>query len=98
MQTVSWLVICGSGPVLVGGMYPSAIAQTLRPIVFMRKKHASAVRRLWSCKSLQHEVSLAELVRQPSLRAGRDSHSIDGRGSGQCRSFRRGAGARGEGG
>src|SRR5688572_16587544 len=38
MQTVSWLVICGSGPVLVAGMYPSAIAQTLRPIVFMQAK------------------------------------------------------------
>src|SRR4051812_46468042 len=32
MHAVSWLVICGSGPWLWPGMYPSAIAQTLSPI------------------------------------------------------------------
>jgi hypothetical protein len=33
MQTVSWLVMKGAGPVLSPGMKPSAIAQYFRPMV-----------------------------------------------------------------
>lgn len=32
MHIVSWLVICGSGPWLFEGIYPSAITQRRRPI------------------------------------------------------------------
>jgi hypothetical protein len=31
-QAVSWLVTCGSGPLLRPGTYPSAVAQRLRPM------------------------------------------------------------------
>jgi hypothetical protein len=34
MQTVSWLVSCGCSPWLYGGMYPSAIAHRLAPMMF----------------------------------------------------------------
>ncbi len=32
MQTLSWLLISGLGPVLAGGMYPSAITQVVDPM------------------------------------------------------------------
>lgn len=36
-HTVSWLVICGCGPVLVGGIYPSAIAHRFFPIAIINQ-------------------------------------------------------------
>ena len=36
MQQASWLVICGAGPWLFPGIYPSGIAHVVCPIVFIK--------------------------------------------------------------
>src|SRR5262249_17972534 len=41
MQTVSWLVMSGAGPLLSPGMKPSAIAQCFRPIALIGRSFCS---------------------------------------------------------